>query len=528
MRMSAIGNHTAVRRATDLFMKIVPIGGLIAIASYFAAQQAVSPQHRIVKLAVLLGLMAFMLRFDMVYSVLLFTILYPFPSGISIGSTNSILMTIIPLIWAVRAASTGAKIYFQKTRLDVPIILFLLAYVISFFNVGTTPALLDSLKIMWRTVATVMYFYMIVTFVNDDRKIILMTKVIAIVCGLVMSTAIVELFAPGASIIPGWIGLEHVPGEGLMSYRVKGMRVGGALRSHSMLSDFGTQMFFLIVYHFVRSRNPIGKLLWGAIALLTITAVVATANRGAAVGFAIGGCYSLYLFRKQISLPRMIMIIATVVGLFAAAEAVLTRYTYATSLADRFLGTEFQGIVPDTRVTTWKPALEEAMKHPFIGHGPSYNLGEGLSKRLWPHNGFIFYMCTIGVIGLLTFLAIIYRVVQYSLSFRTKGIQGTPLGDLSRILHVILVVMLFQQNRTDHQRDDMYPFIVWMIFGMVTATALVIQRRYGSASEPVGEGPAPFGPAGGGGSGEPGRRRRTPGRALPGGGTHPGGNHLRP
>ena len=97
----AIGSHPRVRRVTDWFMKVVPIAGLISVAAYMAAQQAVSPQRRAVKLGVLLLLMALMMRFDMVWSIYVFTILFPFPSGISIGSTNSVLMTIIP------AASTS-------------------------------------------------------------------------------------------------------------------------------------------------------------------------------------------------------------------------------------------------------------------------------------------------------------------------------------------------------------------------------------------------------------------------------------
>ena len=481
MRLSAIGKHPAVRRTTDWVMKIGPITGLVVVLSYVAAQQAVSPQRRMIKLAVLVGLMSLMLRFDMVYSVYLFTLLYPFPSGVSVGSTNSILMTVIPLIWAVRAASTKSRFFLQKTKLDIPIVLFLFAYLLSFFNVETSKELAESLRIMWRTVASIMYFYMIVNFVNDEKKVILLTKVACGVCALVMATAVIELFFPGAAIIPGWIGLASNAGEGRFGYRVEGLRVGGAFASHSMLSDFGTQMFFLMLFHVVRSRNPIEKTIWAAVILLTVAAVVATANRGAFVAFVVGTGYFLYLFRGRLSVTRLAIIAATIAGLFVATEMVLTRYTYAVSLSDRLTGTKFEGVVPETRTMTWKPALIKSLDHPFIGHGPYYDVGVGLTKQFWPHNGYIFYLYTIGVLGLLAYLAIVFRVWQYSKSYLIPETRGTPLNDISKILRVMLTMFLIEQLRTEHQRDDIGIFIMWMIFGLVTATALVMREKYQGA-----------------------------------------------
>jgi hypothetical protein len=92
--------HSFASRVVDLAMRTIPIAALVAAGAYFAAQQSVSPQHRTIKGLVVLGLMALMFRFEMVYSVYLFALLFVFPSGISIGSSNSVLMTIIPMIWA--------------------------------------------------------------------------------------------------------------------------------------------------------------------------------------------------------------------------------------------------------------------------------------------------------------------------------------------------------------------------------------------------------------------------------------------
>ncbi|MCK4774094.1 MAG: O-antigen ligase family protein, partial [Candidatus Krumholzibacteria bacterium] len=237
----------------------------------------------------------------------------------------------------------------------------------------------------------------------------------------------------------------------------------------------------LMLFHVVRSRNPIEKTIWAAVILLTVAAVVATANRGAFVAFVVGIGYFLFLFRGRLSVTRLAIIAATIAGLFVATEMVLTRYTYAVSLSDRLTGTKFEGVVPETRTMTWKPALIKSLDHPFIGHGPYYDVGVGLTKQFWPHNGYIFYLYTIGVFGLLAYLAIVFRVWQYSKSYLIPETRGTPLNDISKILRVMLTIFLIAEMRTEHQRDDIGIFIMWMIFGLVTATALVMREKYQGA-----------------------------------------------
>src|SRR5215813_5204806 len=125
-----------VSRTVDLALKIVPVATLIAVGAMFAAEQALRPNQRAIKTALMLGLMAFMFRFDMVYSIYLFSFLYLFPSGISIASSNVVLMTVIPMIWMVRAASTRTRV-FRKNPLDAPHVLFVMAYFLSLMNVET-------------------------------------------------------------------------------------------------------------------------------------------------------------------------------------------------------------------------------------------------------------------------------------------------------------------------------------------------------------------------------------------------------
>ena len=115
----------------ERLIKIVPLTGLLFVLSYWTAKQIVTPHHRMVKMGILGAVLLFMFRFDMIYSLYVFVVLFPFPSGISIGSTNTILMTLIGLTWAIRAASTGQPV-FQRTDYDRAIGFFIIAYAVSF------------------------------------------------------------------------------------------------------------------------------------------------------------------------------------------------------------------------------------------------------------------------------------------------------------------------------------------------------------------------------------------------------------
>ena len=465
------------QRLVNWVMRALPIGALVMFVSYMTAKQAVAPSQRVVKAAVGMVLMTLMFRFDMVWSIYLFVVLFPFPSGIALGSTNSVLMTLILLVWSVRASSAKLRLI-PRSRLNLPIALLALAYVVSFYNVDIDRGLANSIRIMWRILTGMVFCLMIAHFVNDEFKLKRMTMIVAIMGAITMFTAVVELVAPGTEIIPGWIGLNKARiGQQTLSHRIEGIRLGGAFGSHGMLSDFGTLTLFFMLYYFISARNPLPKLLWLSAALMTFFVVMATANRGAFIGLCSGIFYGLYVFRSRLNIVRMVMITATLVAVFLGAELALDQFEYGVSLTDRLLKTEFEGVVPDSRTGTWVPTIMRAMDHFFIGHGPWFDTGVALDWHPWPHNGYLFYFHSVGVLGLAAFLFVVWRVFQLSRSYTRPVIQGTYLADISRILHIQLIVLLIVQLRTDHQRDDIYIYILWMIFGMVAAAANIIRKK---------------------------------------------------
>lgn len=463
-------------------MRVVPAAALVAAGAFFAAQQAVTPQHRAIKGLVVLGLMALMFRFDMVYSVYLFALLFAFPSGISIGSSNSVLMTIIPMIWAVRATSARVPVL-RRTALDMAIVVFLFAHVVALFNVTEPIILVQCVVVLWRQLAACAFFYCIYMFVNDEARLFRFGKIACVTCALVMLTAVTELFFPGRQIIPGWIGLANKFGEGPLSYRIEGLRVGGSFESHGMLADFGTQLILFMICFGLWARNPVEKSFWLLSVATTLIAILATANRGATSGLVLGLLLALVYFRRRLGPARIALLVIGATATIVAADIVLSEHTIAVSVLERFGNTKFEGMVPENRTMTWGPTLTEALTKPFFGHGPYFDTGLGLTKRMWPHNGYLFYFFTLGLFGLLAFLWVIVRVAKVSNAWRLPGIRDTRLGDFLAIAQIWLFVLLVEQMRTDHQRDDIYPYIVWMCFGVIVAAAAIAQRKLAAAGD---------------------------------------------
>ena len=472
-------NKTARRghRVLDAALRVIPIGALVAAGAYFTASQTLRPNQRAIKAAVILALMVFMFRFDMVYSLYAFVLLFFFPSGISFGSSNNVIMTIIPTVWAVRAASIKTRL-FVKTPLDWPHGVFIMAYVVSLVNVESHYALVHGFQVIWRQLCCIGFFAMLVTFVDDEKRLMRLLKVACIADALVMSTAVVELVAPGTTIIPGWLAITKPLSEGGMyTARIEKMRVGGVLASDANLADFGTQLLGFMVYFAWRSKNPAAKTFWALLSALTLSAVLSTGNRGGLIGVFILFAYGMFLFRKQMSFARKMLIITGSLALLVSADYVLSTYTYATSPIQRLLNTEMVGVVPETRTMTWWPSIKKSMEHPFVGSGPWFEIGKGLSFQFWPHNAYLYYLQTLGLFGLGAFTWIMVRVTRMSLRFRERVPGRDTLADLAILSHIWLVIFAVEQLGIDHQRDDIYPYVVWMLFGVITILARLIHRR---------------------------------------------------
>ncbi|MCZ6766157.1 MAG: O-antigen ligase family protein [bacterium] len=462
------------KNIADWAWKYVPLAGVMTMASYVLAKEILAPTGRTVKVLVLFLVLVILLRFEMVFSLYMFVVLFPFPSGIALTSTNVVFLTLIALLWVVRAHSANIPL-FTRTDLDKYIWFYLAAFIVSFFNVEPG-YFAQSLKLLWLELAVIAYCYLIVRFVDDENKLATFTRLIAVSSGLLALTGLLQLVAPTSDLIPGWINVRS-PGE--LGQRVEGVRLTGAVASHSVLSDYSVIGMFFMTLHLIRTRNPITRTVWLGMLAMTFFVTLATGNRGAFLSMLIGILYSGYVFRRHLSLGRVIIVGSLFMALLIGAEIAIRKHSYAVSVTQRVTETTFEKGIPNNRAGAWIPALKGSLDHIFIGHGPYYDTGTGLDKKAWPHNSYIFVLYTFGIFGLIAFLLVRYKLFRISLAYRSPAAQGTFTGTVLAICNILLLVRLAAIGRTDFQRpaDYVSVFFVWMIFGLTLACANIVKER---------------------------------------------------
>ncbi len=446
----------------------------MAVIGVILGMQIISPNRRVIEAAMGAVLVTLCVRFPLFWSLAVFTILQLFPLGLSIGSTNVLLVLAMWCVWFFRASLGGGRPTF-RTGLDAPVLMLLGAFLISFFGINDPDLLQRALPNLGIMIGCAMYFYLIVNFVDTDSGLETVVTFMGVGAFLMMLTGLFQAMFPGRPLIPGWIIPEADP---LLMKELGGLRIGAAFQSHDVLSDYSAAMFFVEILMFARARSANRRAAWGVLMALTLFAILATANRGGMIGLSLGLAYLLYRTRRHVRFVPLVMGAAVgALGIWVIT-VFLADYTHTASMFDRLLGTKFYGVVPDTRRGIWSAAFDAAMTRPFFGHGPYYDITTTIKQVYWPHNSFIFAFYTTGIVG-----AVALAWMFIALVLRSHRHAGDSLTDpafsksLMVVLHVQMLTFTIGQMRTDYQRDATYMFVAWLTFGLIAAAAKVCERR---------------------------------------------------
>jgi hypothetical protein len=184
------------------------------------------------------------------------------------------------------------------------------------------------------------------------------------------------------------------------------------------------------------------------LATLNFLFLVATGNRGGFLVLLGGGLLFLYMFRDKLSIKTTINTVIIGVLALSAASYVTVNYTKFDRLYDRLDATEFEGAMPDTRATTWQTSWEFIVQKPVLGHGPELLLsksGDGLFRGhvqiTYPHNLYLYLLYTVGVVGLVAYLAFFGSIVRRywrNASWRS----GNELSDGMTKLALLMVTII--------------------------------------------------------------------------------------
>jgi hypothetical protein len=446
---------------------------LVIAAGIIGGIQIYNPSKRFIEATVGLAVIFTMWRVSTLSALLFFIIAYPYPFGISIGHSNFIFLVIIFNIYMLRV-SLKLNAFHGDKAFNLPLILIAASYLLSLnnfeFDVGLGQAAFINTTSMF---SSIILFYLIINFIDDERKLRRTLNTIIISITLIMIFTIIELLFPGRTIIPAWLYSEHKVG-----LVMKGLRMKGPFHDFELLAEFFSLSIPLIFLMLIREKRLLTRSLYFALLVTCLFLMFATITRGAFITLVIGLAYLALISRRDINFLRMVTITGVFALMIVVLEAFVARYTVAGSLFDRLVTTTFKrGVIPANRYVGWSQGIQRGMWHPFFGNGPALDWSKGVSLPVYPHNGYLFLFDMTGFFGLFAYLFLLYRLTRTSLlGFKSSLINSPFPYAFMKVLHVWLFMFMFDQLKIDYLRNNIYIYYVWLFFALIPATRNVILK----------------------------------------------------
>lgn len=447
---------------------------LVVAVGMLIGWQIFNPNKRVIEATAGLVLIFLLWRRSTLSAIWFLIVMHPFPFAISYGNSNFVLVGLVFIVSMLRVSARQDKFNLDRT-LTVPIMLIMTGYLFSFYNLYPgTDLFRKSLVITGNFIAIVLFYYLIVNFIDDEKKLEKTFRFLALATVLVMAFTIYEMLFPGRVIIPGWLVTHHK--EQLI---MKDIRMGGPFHDFELLAEFFAMNALFMFLLFIRSKRLVEKTLFLVILLADVFLMLTTVTRGAFISLFIGFFYLMILSRKSLNIVKVVAILAAVVTVVVVLETFVARYTTSGSLFDRLVATTFErGVIPDNRVAAWGGAWKRGMRSPIFGHGAFYDVSQDPDASLWPHNVYLYYFNSIGIIGLAGFFMILYRLMKSSLRGINASLTESPFPEaLMKILHVCLVMFIIDQIKIEYLRNDIYSYFIWIFFALIVATGNVIKRQ---------------------------------------------------
>ena len=124
-------------------------------------------------------------------------------------------------------------------------------------------------------------------------------------------------------------------------------------------------------------------------------------------------------------------------------------------------------MLPETRVGVYEHFKKRISENFWFGEGPYYRLGGPETREFitWPHNAFAYYWVTVGILGLISFAVLMFRVIFESWREKAKRLGEGRAREMLLILHVVMVVFLVTEMRTDFQRGYVFTYYIFFLLG---------------------------------------------------------------
>ena len=456
--------------------------GIVVVAALVLGQQILAPNPRVIKLVAGVALFVAAYRARPFWALCMIVLFFPFPFSIFVGDSTMIFIVLVALVYLARL-TMGQVPALRGTPVDAGMAVLMAAYMLSFFNIDNPFVLQRALIEMTGITASFILFYMTANFIRTERELRIFVRVLLILAGLSVFVGMFELFFPGRVLVPHWI-LHHAGSPDIL----KGYRVGGPYGDYELMGEFMALAFFLTVFGFRRAEGPNSRFFTGILIPLTVFTLLVTVTRGAILSFFGGAVYLAWRMRRSLKFRDVVLVLLVAVGAYLVMDFFIMHFTRSGGIMDRLLGTKIQGGIPTARAH-WPRVLERALDHPFVGHGPHLDLGlsrgitgKGLYTNIWPHNQYLFYLHTVGLVGLSAFLFTTVRLAVISSKKAAKSLRASYPASLMLVLHIMMVVFLVDEIKIDYLRNPSYKYFPWIMMGLIVATLRLIEAQEKAAT----------------------------------------------
>jgi hypothetical protein len=475
-------------RSKTLAIPALTLGTLVlgAAAGLLAAMLPLLPERRVKLLA---GLPVLLLAFHSPHLLILLilaagsTIIDPkaLPNVFRLTIIELCLLLLLGLI-LTRALSDRDKYAWVGTPLDWPILLFVAASVVSLVNAKYILGTYDTQSFaVWRVFLDYMAFFAVTNLVRTRRQ--LMTLVGGMLAMATLSAAFMvaqQAVGPSRNILPGsmsvWtanvftqqfsgVARIHIPGSAMVYVMLMPALIlyvtPGYLEGHKWLS-FVPVILLPLAVAFTFSRN-----LWIGVTLAILTFVAVARIES----------------KKLVSLLAVLVVLVALLGPLASsyyprvdaiAEALFFR---ANSLFAR------DELAYDSS-TQWRlneneQAVPKIMEYPVFGLGPGADYRKPFGSTDWLthyiHNGYLYLLLDVGIIGFLPFLwfSIVYLVRAFS---HWHTLQDPVLKALVLSFAVSYIAILSSTTAAPHLLESNFVLLLAVLLG-ISEVAIRLEGR---------------------------------------------------
>jgi len=358
----------------------------------------------------------------------------------------------------------GAKMYqnrawmARRTPLDLPLFIFLVTIVISFF---TTLSLETSIKAFKGEFINCAVFFYMVASATDDEDISILVKALLAGSFVLAAYGIIDFFS-------------HSSGLFTMGYRA------GSL--HQGYEAYGQYIIMVLPFNilgFLYMKGRQERFFLAIVLLLNCVALFLTYTRGAWVAFCVE------LFSAALLVPKTRVFKAALAGSLLIGPLLVLSILPGNLVWHGSSGVNADIRSPrntvETRLRMWKGFFREFSKNPFepAGYGKTnfkrkYKgddftdaVGDKGVEFEQAHNTFINTAAQLGIQGLIALLFIIYTVLKISLKAWKRG-----LSDFDRAFGLSMFIMtigFFTANQFAEFYIDDTSLMFWIFVGMLVS-----------------------------------------------------------